>query len=363
MAEEDKEARTEPATPKHRQEARQKGSVAQSPEVSSVVVLFLALLCIWFGGSFMSGQLKDLLRSTLETYTSVEITPASIQRLLLQGLVRMGLLMAPVLLVVMVASVMSSIIQFGWLWSPQALKPKLEQIRPKLSRLNLLGKDKLVDLAVAMGKIVLIALVAYWSLKGYLPRLLPLMDQTVPQIADFTVGIALRVSLKIVALLIVLAVFDYLWKRHRHEEKLKMTKQQVKDERKNIEGDPQIKGHIRGMQLKTSMRRMMHGVPKADVVITNPTHYAIALQYDAETMPAPKVIAKGARLLAERIIELAKMHHVPIVQNPPLAQALYKAVEVGGFVPAAFYHAVAEVLAYIYALGRARLRRPAVAPA
>jgi flagellar biosynthetic protein FlhB len=123
-----------------------------------------------------------------------------------------------------------------------------------------------------------------------------------------------------------------------------------------------IKGRIRGLQVKVSMQRMMHQVPKADVVITNPTHYAVALRYDPETMPAPKVIAKGARLLAERIIELAMMHHVPIVQNAPLAQALYKAVEVGGFIPIAFYHAVAEVLAYIYAISRARRRMPVGVP-
>ncbi|MBN1916622.1 MAG: flagellar biosynthesis protein FlhB [Verrucomicrobia bacterium] len=369
MAEEDKEARTETATPKRRNEAREKGSVAQSADVSSVVVLFLGLLCLWFGGSFISRQFKDLLRVTFETYTSVELTPSSTYPLLLQILGRVALMMAPVLLVVVVASVVASVIQYGWLWSPQALKPKLDQLKPKLSRLNMLSKDKLVDLAVAVGKIALIGLVAYWSIKGYLLRFVPLMDQTVPQIADFTVGVALRVSLKIIIVLIVLATLDYVWKRHRHEEKLKMTKQQVKDERKNVEGDPQVKGHIRGLQLKASMRRMMHEVPKADVVITNPTHYAIALQYDAEVMPAPKVIAKGARLLAERIIALAKAHHVPIVQNPPLAQALYKSAEVGGFVPIAFYHAVAEVLAYVYALGQARVlgrvrpQRPASAPA
>jgi len=363
MPDEDKEARTEKATPKQRNEARQKGNVAQSPEVGSVLVLFFGVVVVWLFGSFISSRLQDLMRSTFNTYTSVEITPSSAQAILVQTILRMGVMLAPVLLVLIVAAVASSTIQFGFLWSPQALKPKLDQIRPKLNRINFLGKDKLVDLAVAVAKITLISLVAYWSLKAYLPRFLPLMDQGVPQIVSFMVGVAFRISIRIIVLLIVLAIVDYFWKRHRYEEKLKMTKQQVKDERKNVEGDPMIKGHIRGLQLKVSMQRMMSQVPKADVVITNPTHYAIALRYDPETMPAPKVIAKGARLLAERIIELATMHHVPIVQNRPLAQALYKAVEVGGFIPMAFYHAVAEVLAYIYAIGHARRRTPEGAPA
>jgi flagellar biosynthetic protein FlhB len=363
MAEEDKEARTEKATPKRRREAREKGNVAQSPEVGSVVVLFLGTVCVWLGGSFISGQFQDLMRTTFITYTSVEVTPASAQEMLVGILGRIGIMIAPVMLALIVAALVSSTMQFGFLWSPQALKPKLSQIQPKLSRINFFSKDKLMDLAVAVSKIVLISLVAYWSLKAYLPRFLPLMDQTVPEIANFTVGVAFRIAIRIVVLLIVLAALDYLWKRHRYEEKLRMTKQQVKDERKTVEGDPQIKGHIRGLQLKVSMQRMMQHVPKADVVITNPTHYAIALQYEPETMPAPKVVAKGARLLAERIIELARMHHVPIVENAPLAQALYKAVEVGGYVPVAFYHAVAEVLAYVYAIGRARYAAPVGAPA
>ncbi len=362
MADEDKEALTERATPKRRRETREKGSVAQSPEVSSVVVLFLGLMIIWFAGSFISGRLRDLMRMTFQTYTSVEITPSSAQQLLIETVGRVAVMVAPIMLVLVLASFAASVMQFGFLWSPQALKPKLSQIKPQLSRLNLVSKDKLVDLVVAISKIGLISLIAYWSLKAYRPYMLPLMDKTVPQIADFTVGIALRITLRIIVLLIVLAFLDYVWKRHRYEEKMRMTKQQVKDERKNVEGDPLIKGHIRGMQLKVSMQRMMQDVPKADVVITNPTHYAIALRYEPKTMPAPKVIAKGARLLAERIIELAKMHHVPIVQNPPLAQALYKTVEVGGFIPIAFYHAVAEVLAYVFALGRARQRASVGAP-
>ncbi len=362
MPDEDKEARTEKATPKRRSETREKGNVAQSPEVGSVVVLFLGIVSIWFAGSFISGRFQELMRTTFTTYTSVELTPSSVQQLLVGTVARMAVMIAPIMLVLVLAAFAASAMQFGFLWAPQALKPKLSQLQPKLSRLNMLSKDKLIDLAVAVGKITLISLVAYWSLKAYLPRFLPLMDQTVPQIADFTVGIAFRIVIRIIVLLIVLAALDYLWKRHRYEDKIKMTKQQVKDERKNVEGDPMIKGHIRGLQLKASMQRMMQDVPKADVVITNPTHYAIALRYDPETMPAPKVVAKGARLLAERIIELAKMHHIPIVENAPLVQALYKAVEVGGYVPLAFYHAVAEVLAYVFAIGRARRGVPVGSP-
>lgn len=354
MADEDKDARTEKATPKRRTEAREKGNVAQSPEVGTSVVLLLGLMCLWLSGSFMAGQLREFMRATFTGYASAEITPSSVQQMLVGTVTRVAVMIAPLMLVLVVAAFGASFMQFGFLWSPQALKPKWSQIRPKLSKLNLLSKDKLVELAVVVGKITLIGLVAYWSLRAYLPRFLPLMDKSVAQIAEFTVGVSLRVVLRIVLLLMVLGALDYVWKRHRREEKLKMTKQQVKDERKNIEGDPTIKGRIRGLQLKSSMQRMMRDVPKADFVITNPTHYAIAFLYEPETMPAPRVVAKGARLLAERIMELAGMHHVPVVENAPLAQALYKSVEVGGYVPVAFYHAVAEVLAYVFAIGQAR---------
>lgn len=359
MAAEDKDSRTEKATPKQRSQAREKGQVAQSPEVGSVVSLLLGLVCIWVGGSSISHQMKDLLKTTFTTYTTIELTPISTHQLLINTLGRIAIMLAPIMLVLVVAAFVSSIMQYGFLWAPQALKLKVNQLKPQLKRLNMLSKDKLVDLGVSLAKITAISLIAYWSLKGYLPYFVPLMDESVSEIADFTVAVALRVCLRIIILLVVIAALDYLWKRHKHEENLKMTKQQVKDERKNVEGDPMIKGHIRGLQLKASMRRMMANVPEADVVITNPTHYAIALSYDAETMPAPKVVAKGARLLAERIIALAQMHHIPIVHNRPLAQALYKAVEVGGFVPMAFYHAVAEVLAYIYAIGQGRKRAAA----
>jgi len=362
MAEEDKEARTERATPKRREEAREKGNVAQSPEVGSAMTLFFGLMFIYFAGSFISVRFRDFMRTTFVHYTSVEVTPASMQHMLVGIITRVAVMMVPVMLLLLLAVFVASFMQYGFLWSPQALKPRWSQIRPTLSRLNLFSKDKLVDLAVAVGKIALISLVAYWSLKVYLPRFVPLMDETVPEIAGFTVGVAFRVVIRIIVLLMVLAALDFLWKRHRREEKLKMTKQQVKDERKNLEGDPMIRGRIRGLQLKASMQRMMQNVPKADVVVTNPTHYAVALRYEPETMPAPQIVAKGARLLAERIIELAGAHHVPVVQNRPLAQALYKVVEVGGFVPVAFYHAVAEVLAYVYAIGRARQGMPLGVP-
>ena len=198
MPEEDKEAKTEKATPKRRSEAREKGNVAQSAEVGSVVVLFLGVVCVWIAGSFISGQLQNLMRTTFTTYTSVEITQSSMQGMLIGIVTRVAVMTAPVMLVLIVAAFVSSAMQFGFLWSPQALKPKLSQIQPKLSRINFLGKDKLVDLAVAVAKITLISLVAYWSLKAYLPRFLPLMDQGVPQIVSFMVGVAFRVSIRII---------------------------------------------------------------------------------------------------------------------------------------------------------------------
>ena len=345
-----KEDKTEKATPRQRQRAREQGNVAQSQEVGSVMVLIFGVLSLYFFSSYMCERLRGVLQKYLSGIGQYEISRQSFSGGLGEAMLGALVIVAPVMIALVIVSMASSYMQFGFLFSTKALKPRFSAIKPSLKKLNPLSKEKLVDLGVNGLKLAIVSYVAYRSIRAEIPDMLKLTDMPVESIFGFTAMLIFRLVMKIAALFIIAAIADYLFRKYKYEESIRMTKQQVKDERKDIEGDPHVKGKIRSIQIKTAMQRMMKDVPKADVVITNPTHYAIALKYDKEMMWAPKVVAKGARLVAQKIKEIAKENGVPMVENKPLAQALFKVCEVGKYIPAAFYHAVAEILAYIYSL-------------
>ncbi len=298
----------------------------------------------------MVNGIKEVLRRCLSGIGSYSITPASFGFGLSYSILSLLSIIAPILIALVVIALASSYVQFGFLFTVKTLKPKLSAIKPSLKKLNPISKDNLVRLGVAVVKLTIISIVAYRSIRSEIPNLLRLADTSVHNIFAFSCMFAFKLILKIGVLFIIAAIADFIFRKYKHEESIKMTKQQVKDERKDLEGDPKVKGRIRGIQMRTAMQRMMMEVPEADVVITNPTQYAVALKYDKETMWAPKVVAKGIRLVAERIKEIAKQHGIPCVENKPLAQALYKVVDVGRYIPAAFYRVVAEILAYIFSL-------------
>ncbi len=350
MPAEYKEDKTERATRRQRERAREQGNVAQSPEVGSALLLIFGLLTLYFSSSFMVRGMKEVLKQCFSRIGTYPITFSNFGAAMSQAIIVTLTILAPILIALVVIALASSYIQFGFLFTTKTLKLKLSSLKPSFKKLNPIQKENLVRFGIAVLKLTVITIVAYKCIRREIPALMQLADTSVSNIFSFACTLAFELILKIGVLFIIAAIADYIFKKHKHEESIKMTKQQVKDERKDLEGDPLVKGKIRTLQMKTAMQRMMKEVPEADVVITNPTHYAIAVKYNKDTMWAPKVVAKGVRLIAERIIQIAKENDIPCVENKPLAQALYKVVEVGRYIPAAFYHAVAEILAYIYSL-------------
>ena len=345
-----KEDKTEKATPKKRNKARNQGKVAQSQELGTVAVLFFSGIgLLLFGGSimrFLIVTMRFFLRTSGEAVVNAKWVAGTYSMIF----VGMMSALAPILAVLVVAGLGVHFMQVGFLFTTKALKPKLSAIKPSLKKLNFFSKEKLLKLGISMGKIFIVSYVAYKTIRGEADNFFPLMDQTLGQMWIFLCGTAFKIIMRVCVLLLLLAIIDYIYQRHKHEEDLKMTKQEVKDERRMIEGDPKVKSHIRAKMRELGFQRMMSNVPNADVVITNPVTYAVAVKYDSELMMAPKVVAKGARLVAERIKEIAQMNNIPIVENKPLAQALFKLVEVGFFIPLSFYKVVAEILAYVYRL-------------
>jgi flagellar biosynthetic protein FlhB len=256
--------------------------------------------------------------------------------------------MVPILIGVLGVSVFSNILQGGLAFSTQALKLKPEKLNPKNGLKKIFSKNGLVELIKSLVVVSVISIITYRVIVSHLslyPRLV-LMEQG--KILYWIASISFEVLIRIAVLMLIVALFDFCFQKYRFKDQMKMSKKEVKEEYKEMEGDPTTKGRIRRIQRAMARRRMMADVPNADVIITNPTHYAVALSYKVDSMEAPKVVAKGVGFLAQKIKELALQHNIPQVENKPLARALYKSVEVGEYIPAHLYRAVAEILAYIY---------------
>jgi flagellar biosynthetic protein FlhB len=354
----DNESRTERATPKRRAEARKRGQVARSAEVNAAAVFLGAFAFLALAGAFMHETFVDALRFNLAAAGRLELSPTSLPRYLLQNLGFFGKALGPFLLMALTVALAAEIGQVGFSLTPESLAPQWNRLNVLAGLRNLCSVRALVDLARAALKLGLIGVVAYRTVAGEFALLPLLADMDLAASAAWAARVVLRLGWHVGLAYLVLAALDYGYQRWSYEKSLRMTKEEVKEEAKQAEGDPQIRGRIKGKMRELALRRMMAAVPKADVVIVNPIHFAVAIRYDEATMRAPLVVAKGRRLLAERIVELAREHRVPVVENPPLARTLYKLVEVGREIPAALYRAVAEMLAYVYLVER---RRPAAA--
>jgi flagellar biosynthetic protein FlhB len=349
MAEGNDQEKTEQATPKKREEARRKGQIAQSQEIPTVAILLSALTYFFFGGTWMFHQLTNVLRRIFQDVAQTTVSIASIQMLLWRLFQESIVLLIPLFLVVMVAGVASNIAQFGFMITGEPLVPKFSKMDPIKGFKNLISLRGLVELVKSVIKIVIIGGMAYRILKGEFDRIPGLIDLTVIDMLAFAGSTFLKLGFYTCLVLVFLAGLDFTYQYWQHEKDLRMSKQEVKDEYKQREGDPKIKARIRSAQREMAMRRMMQAVPDATVVITNPTHLAIALKFE-RNMPAPVVVAKGAGRIAERIREIATQNDIPIVEQKPLARTIYKTVEINQSIPAELYHAVAEVLAYVYRL-------------
>lgn len=347
--------RTERATPKRRQEARQRGQVAKSMELNSVFVLLVGFIVLYLAGGVILGQLVEVSCSAFGGFYRVELTEGNVYSYFFQGLKAVGLMLLPVIVPIVVVGVLANFGQVGFLLTPWPLVPRLDRLNPVSGFKRLFSKRSLQELIKGVLKIVIVGYIAYITIKGEYADFFPLMDRDVGQIAAFVGGLTFRTGIRTALALLVLALFDYAFQRWEYERNLRMTKQEVREELKQMEGDPQVRSRIRSIQLRIARQRMMRAVPEADVVITNPVFLAVALKYSPETMAAPTVVAKGARLIAEKIKEVAEKYRVPIVEDKPLAQALYYSVEVGMEIPYQFYQAVAEILAYVYRLKGRRI--------
>jgi len=262
------------------------------------------------------------------------------------------LTIGPLLAAVFVTAVLSNVMQIGLIFSAESIKPKLSKLDPIKGFGRLFSKQSLMELFKSLAKLAIIGGVGYLAIKSEMAPVFVLGEMDLMSIGAFISKAILKISFKCTLAMIFLVVIDFAFQKWEFEKKIKMTKKEVKDEHKRSEGDPLIKQRIRSIQMQMARKRMMQSVPEADVVITNPTHLAVALKYDSATMSAPKLLAKGAGRLASRIKELAEQHEIPVVENKPLAQNLYALVESGQEIPAELYQAVAEVLAYIYKLKR-----------
>jgi flagellar biosynthetic protein FlhB len=351
MAETAGQEKTEKATSKKKEDARNKGQVAISREVSSAMVLLASLGFFYFAGSWMFWNLSEIITRVFQNLDTLQfntINDASV--LSLEVLSRLLAIMIPLLLPLAILGLAANILQVGFKFSTEAISPKFNKLNPISGMKRLVSLKAFVELAKSILKLLFIGTIAYILVKSDMEAFPLLIHQEVGQILIFIARVSLKISFFVCLALVVLAVLDFLYQRWQHEKDLKMTKQEVKDEQKQTHGDPKVKGRIRSMQLEMARRRMMEAVPEADVVITNPTHLAIAIKFSAEEMMAPVVLAKGAGHVAQRIKEIAAEHQVPLVEDKPLAQALFKMVELGDYIPAELYRAVAEVLAYVYRL-------------
>jgi flagellar biosynthetic protein FlhB len=349
MAGDSSQDKTEQPTGKKLDDARRKGNVAQSREIPSVFILSGSIGVLFFAGSWMLGRLTDTMRTMYQRAGTLNMVPESMHTLFWEVFTNSIVVLIPLMLVVVTAGVIGNVAQIGFLITGEKLSPSLAKLNPISGLKKLVSLRSLVELAKSIIKLVIISGVAYIVIHRYLDQIPGLMQLSVGNILGFIGQVSFQLCLYTCMVLFLMAVLDYAYTKWQHQQDLKMTKQEVKDEYKQREGDPAVKARIRSVQREMARKRMMEAVPEATVVITNPTHLAIALKYE-EGMQAPTVVAKGAGFVAQKIKAVAKENGIPLVENKPLARTIFKSTEIGDFIPAELYRAVAEILAYVYRL-------------
>ncbi len=344
--------KTEKPTPRRIQEARERGQVARSVEVNTVIILLVSMLMFRYAGGYIVGKVGEVTAFTFQNLgTHLELE--TVHSLWVFYLMQIILILSPLLLVILVVSLLVNYFQVGVLFSVKPLTPKFTNINPVSGAKKLFSQRTLVEAVKTVLKIVAVGWVAYVTVKAAMPQLLPAMDMANADSLQYVGGLTMTVMMRVIGVLFVLAALDLAYQRWFYMDSLKMTRQEVKDELRQSEGDPLIKSRIRQIQREMARRRMFEAVPHADVIITNPVHVAVALQYK-EQMKAPKLVAKGERVVADRIKQQAREHGIPVVENPPLARALFKSCPVGADIPGDLYEAVAEVLAFVYRVNQAK---------
>jgi len=348
MAESSSEEKTEAPSQKKRDDAREEGQVAFSKEMSSVIMLGGFLLLFYMQGSTMIKVYEENFVYTFNNINIEELTIPTIENLVVTFGKNVLLLIGPFFLTALVLAVFSSVAQVGFNITFKPLTPKLDKLSPLAGFKRIFSKQALSELVKSIFKMIIIGYIGFYTFDEYRQPIQNLVDQNPVTLLELSGKIIGVFVLRLFMAMFVLSLADFMFQKWDLEQKLKMSKQDIKEEMKQSEGDPQLKAKIRQIQQQMSQSRMMQDVPKSDVVITNPSHFAIAMKYDREIMAAPQVIAKGSGHMALRIIEVAEENNVTVFQNPQVARGLYFQVEIGDAVPEDFYRAVAEILAIVY---------------
>jgi flagellar biosynthetic protein FlhB len=344
-------SKTEKATPKRREEQRKKGNIFQSSDVVSaisILALFFALKILFpYAYKYMSGFFRKYSDFALTVQT---LSAGIAMDVLKDCIIALLLLAGPIMLVAIAAGVIASGVQTGFKFSKELIKFNFSKLSMIQGFKRMFSLRSVTELIKAIIKVSILAYILYnqiSKLMGYFPQM---MYQDVMQATSFILNSIMDIVIQISVAFIAIAALDYLYQWWQYEQDIKMTKQEVKDEYKELEGDPQIKGAIRERQRRMAQQRMMENVPTADVIVRNPTHFAVALKYDIDKNSAPVVVAKGQDYVALKIIEIAEQYHVPMTENKPLARALYASVKVGREIPPEYYVALAEIMAWVYSL-------------
>ncbi len=355
MSEENGQEKTEQATPKRREDARKKGQVAKSRDLPGAIGLLAAAGFFWIGGGAMLEKTEDFMRSTFATVVREEMTNIQFHALLMHTAESVILLLTPLMIIMVIVGVGANIVQTGPVASFDPLVPKWSKISPVKGFQKIFSATTLVELVKSILKIALVSATVYMVMKSEVDHLPTLAAIDLASFLPYMGKVSLKIVMMTGFLMLLLGLVDFSFQRFDHEKKLRMSKEEVKREMKESEGDPMVRARIRSVQREAAKKRMMSDVPDADVVVTNPTHLAIAIKYDPAGMGAPKVLAKGAGHIAKKIREIAKANNVPVLEDKPLARALFKGVEVGQEVPFELYQAVAEILAFVYRLNNKRM--------
>ncbi|MHB1419370.1 MAG: flagellar biosynthesis protein FlhB [Bacillota bacterium] len=340
--------KSEDATPHRRQEVRKKGQTTRSGDLNAAVGLLAVVVVMLFSRNAIINQMSRMLSSFLGQHLERNLDVGGLMSLAWQGTGYYMRLVGPMFLAAAVAGIAVNLAQSGFMFAPNVIQPKFSYLNPLEGAQRIFSRKSLVELLKSLAKVTLVSLVGYNIVRSRIDELLFLMDTDITQIFMTVTDVILKVALNVIMVFLVIGAIDYIFQRREFNRRIMMSKQEIKEETRQTEGDPQIRSRLREKQRQLARQRMMQQVPEATVIITNPTHLAVALSYREGDMPAPQVVAKGADLMAQRIIELAREHNVPVVENQPVAKFIFQNVEIGQDIPAELYQAVAGILALIY---------------
>lgn len=348
--------RTEKPSPKRRRDATEKGNVAKSQDMNSVAVLFGGITVLSMAGGKLLESIAEVTIGIYRNSMGIVLTPDSAPVYAAQSLKMFASMIAPILIVLLITGVAINVAQVGFVFAKKAMVPKFSKLSPLKGLKRMFSMRSIVELLKGVFKILIVGTVGYMVIRKHLDEYWLLSFSSIGETMTYLGSMLLELSIKIGLVLIVIAIADFAYQKYDHEKNLKMTKQEVKEESKQYEGNPEIKSKLKSMQQQTARARMLAVIPDATVVVTNPTHIAIALKYDpVQKADAPKVLAKGKRKIAQKIKEIAKSNDIPVIENKPLARSLYETTEPGMEIPIIFYEAVAEILAEVYRMNKQKL--------